>query len=52
VPIKSVTKVEVYQLDGIKAIVFAGGVIIIVVGLIYAFFNADTKMNAGLNGFY
>jgi hypothetical protein len=52
VPLKSVTKVEVYQLDGIKAVVFTGGVILIVVGLIYAFFNADMKMNSGLNGFY
>lgn len=52
VPLKSVTKVEVYQLDGIKAGVFVGGIILIVVGLIYALFNADMKMNAGLNGFY
>lgn len=49
VPLISVTKVEVYQLDGIKAVVFTGGVILIVVGLIYAFFNADIKMNSGLN---
>lgn len=49
VPLISVTKVEVYQLDGIKAVVFTGGVILIVVGLIYALFNSDLKMNSGLN---
>ncbi|HAQ62757.1 TPA: hypothetical protein DCR49_12340 [Candidatus Delongbacteria bacterium] len=49
VPIGSVTKVEIYKLDGIKAVIFAGGVILIVVGLIYAFFNSDMKMNSGLN---
>jgi hypothetical protein len=49
VPLRSVTKVEIYKLDGLKAVVFAGGLIIIVVGLIYAFLNADMKMNSGLN---
>ena len=49
VPFGSVTKVEIYKLDGVKAGVFAGGVIVIVVGLIYAFFNSDMKMNSGLN---
>jgi len=48
VPLKSVTKVEVYKLDGIKALAFTGGLIIVVV-LIYAFLNANMKINSGLD---
>jgi|GEM_PF-3152695 len=49
VPFGSVTKVEIYKLDGIKAGVFTGGVILVVVGLIYALFNSDMEMNSGIN---
>jgi len=48
-PLQAVTKVEIYQLDGKKIVIFAGGVIIIVVGLIYALFNSDMEMNSGID---
>jgi len=52
VPFRTVTKVEIYKLDGIKAGVFSGGVILIVVGLIYGISNMDFNMTSGPNSFY
>ena len=52
IALENIQKIEVYRLDGKKTVIFIGGFILIVVGLIYVFFNSDMKMNTGSNNWY